>query len=74
MAETVIRVIKKHYPQTLLEECIYEIKESKMENFLNDVIDPSSSDNETDNFLLPNDQNLKGAPNGNRTCQVYQLI
>ena len=39
---------KKHYPQTLLEECIYEIKNIKMENLENGGLDASSSDNETD--------------------------
>ena len=29
MLDSVIRVNKKHYPQTLLEECIYEIKKTK---------------------------------------------
>ena len=45
----VIRVNKKHYPQTLLEECKYEMKKTKMENIIDEDSDPSSSDNETDN-------------------------
>ena len=44
----VIRVNKKCYPQALLEECKYEIKKNKMENLVNDDLDLSSSDNETD--------------------------
>ena len=48
MLDSVIRVNKKHYPQTLLKECTYEIKKTKMENLMNDGLDPSSSDNETD--------------------------
>ena len=39
------------YPQTLLEECKYEIKKNKMENLINDDFDSSSydeSDNESD--------------------------
>ena len=48
MLDSVIRVHKKHYPQTVLEEFIYEIKKTKIENVLNDGLDPSSSDNETD--------------------------
>ena len=39
---------KKYYPQTLLEECKYEIKKKKMGNFINDDFDSSSSD-ESDN-------------------------
>ena len=53
--DSVIRVNKKYYPQKPLEECKYEIKKNKMENLINDNLDPSSSDgsdnesyNETD--------------------------
>ena len=49
MLYSVVSVIKKHYLQTLFEECKYEIKKNKMENLLNDDLDISSSDNETDN-------------------------
>ena len=48
MLNSVIRVSKKYYPQTLFEECKYETKKDKMENIINDDLDPSSSDNETD--------------------------
>ena len=44
MLDSVIKVNKKHYPQTLLEKCKYEIKNNKMENNINDDFDPSSSD------------------------------
>ena len=33
MLDSVIRANKKHYPQTLLEECKYEIKNTKMESY-----------------------------------------
>ena len=52
MLDSVIRANKKHYPQTLLEVCKYEIKKNKMENLINNDLDPSSSDesdNESDN-------------------------
>ena len=52
--DPVIRVNKKYYPQTVLEECKYEIKKNKMENLINDDLDPSSSDepdNESDNEI-----------------------
>ena len=32
-----------------MEECIHDRKRTKMENLMNDDLDPSSSDNETDN-------------------------
>ena len=50
---SVIRVNKKYYPQTLLEECKYEIKKKKIVNLIDEDLDPSSSDqsdNESDNF------------------------
>ena len=50
--DSVIRTNKKYYPLTLLEECKYEIKKNKVENLINDDLDPSSSDesdNESDN-------------------------
>ena len=34
--DSVVKVKKKYYPQTLLEECKYEIKKTKMESFIND--------------------------------------
>ena len=48
MLDSVIRVNKKYYPQTLLEECKYEIKKNKMENLINDDFDLRLSDNKTD--------------------------
>ena len=48
MLDSVIKVNKKYYPQTLLEECKYVIRKKKMENLINDDLDLSSSD-ESDN-------------------------
>ena len=47
--DSVIRVNKKYYPQTLLEECKYKIKKNKIENRINNDLSLSSSDNESDN-------------------------
>ena len=44
----VVKVKEKYYPQTLLEECKYEIKKNKMENLIIDELEASSSDDETD--------------------------
>ena len=52
MIDSVIRVNRKYYPQTLLEECKYAIKKNKMDNLINDDLILSSSDesyNESDN-------------------------
>ena len=58
MLDSVIRVNKKHYPQTFMKECKYVIRKNKMENLINDDLDLSSadesnneSDNETDNEI-----------------------
>ena len=48
MLDSFIRVSKKYYPQTLLEESKYEIKNNKLVNLIIDDLDLSSSDNETD--------------------------
>ena len=50
MLDSVIRVNKKCYPQTL-EECKYVIRKNKMENLINNDLSLSSSDksdNESD--------------------------
>ena len=44
LLESVIRVNKKYYPQTPLEQCKYIIKNNKIENLINDDLDSSSSD------------------------------
>ena len=55
MLESVIRTHKKYYPQTLLEECKYELKKKKMEKLTNDLElslfdkSDSESDNGSDN-------------------------
>ena len=52
MLDSVIRVNKKYYPQTLLEECKYAIRKNKMENLIDHDLALSSSDesdNESDN-------------------------
>ena len=48
MLDSVIRVNRKYYPQTLLENCKYIIRKNKMKNFINHDLSLSSSD-ESDN-------------------------
>ena len=43
---------RKYYRQTLLEECIYELRKIKMKNLIDDDLEKSSSDqssSESDN-------------------------
>ena len=53
MLDYVVKAKKKHYPQTLLEECKYEPKKIKMENLIDDDLEKKvhlmSQDNEADN-------------------------
>ena len=52
MLDSVIRVNKKYYPQTLLEERKYVIRKNKMDNLINKSSSDESgnkSDNESDN-------------------------
>ena len=44
MLDSVIKVKKKYYPQTLLEECKYEQGKIKMENLIDDDLEKSESD------------------------------
>ena len=44
MLDSVVKAKKKHYPQTLLEECKYELKKIKMENVTDHDLEKSSSD------------------------------
>ena len=63
MLDSVIRGNKKYYPQTLLEECKYEIKSNEMENFINGDLDLSSSDecdNESENGFDNKSENESG--------------
>ena len=48
MLDFVIKAKKRHYPQTLLQQCKYESKKIKMENLIDDDLAKSSSD-ESDN-------------------------
>ena len=45
----IIKIKKKYYPQILLDECKYEVKNKKVENLINDDLELTSFDNESDN-------------------------
>ena len=55
MLDSVIRVNKKYYSQTSLEECKYVTRKNKMENLINNDLNFSSSDesdNENGNLIM----------------------
>ena len=47
--ESIIKANKKYYPQILLDECRYEVKNKKVGNLINDDLELTSYDNESDN-------------------------
>ena len=53
---------------TLLEECKCEIKKTKMESLINDDLDLSSSDNETDSES-DNDADIE--PDNNKSNEEF---
>ena len=48
MLGSVVKLKKKYYTQTLLEECKYETKKTKIENLISDDLEWSSTDNKTE--------------------------
>ena len=47
MLDSVIKAKRKYYPQTLLEECKYEQKRIKIENLIDDDLEKSEYDSES---------------------------
>ena len=47
--DSVIRVNKKYYPQTLLEECKYIQEKIKIENYINEDLEDSESGSDSNN-------------------------
>ena len=43
------KVNKKYHPQIFLDECKYKVKNKKVENLINDDLELTSSDSESDN-------------------------
>ena len=48
MLDSFVKVKRNYYPQTLLEECKYELKKIIMKNLIDDELEKGSSD-ESDN-------------------------
>ena len=47
MLDSIIKAKKKYYPQTILEECKYEQKRIKIENRIDDDLEKSESDSDS---------------------------
>ena len=52
MLGSVSKTKKKYYPQTLLEECKYEQERIKIENFINDELEKSESDSDSNDETI----------------------
>ena len=51
MIDSVIKASKKYYPQTLLEEFKYTQGKIKIENYINEDLEDSQSDSDTNNEI-----------------------
>ena len=52
MLGSVSKTKKKYYPQTLLEECKYEQERIKIENLINDELEKSESDSDSNDETI----------------------
>ena len=44
MIDFVFKLVNNHYPQALLEECKYKVKEKELTSLIKDNLESSSSD------------------------------
>ena len=51
MLDSVIKANKKYYPQTLLEECKYVQEKIKIENLIDDDLEKSESDSDSNDEI-----------------------
>ena len=49
MIDSVIKGNKKYYPQTLFKECKYKQEKIKIENYINEDLEDSEADSDTNN-------------------------
>ena len=57
MIDSVIKAIKKYYPQILLEECKYIQEKIKTENYIHEDLEDSESDSDSNNDIESNIDN-----------------
>ena len=51
MLDSVIKATKKYYPQTFLEECKYVQEKIKLENYIDEDLEKSDSNDETESDI-----------------------
>ena len=59
MIDSVIKANKKYYPQTFLEECKYIQEKMKTENYINEDLENSDSNIETESDIDNEEQSAK---------------
>ena len=59
MIDSVIKVNKKYYPQTVLEECKYVQEKIKVKNYINEDLENSDSNNETESDIDNEEESAK---------------
>ena len=57
MIDSVIEANKKYYPETLFEESKYRQEKVKIENYINEDLEDSESDSDTNNETGPDIDN-----------------
>ena len=57
MLDSVIKANKKYYPQTLLEECKYVQEKIKTENYIDEDLEKSESDSDSNDETESNIDN-----------------
>ena len=57
MIDSVIKANKKYYPQIFLEECKYTQEKIKIENYINEDLEDSESDSDSNNETEPDIDN-----------------
>ena len=55
--DSVIKANKKYYPQTLLEECKHTQEKIKIENYINEDLESSESDSDSNDDTEPDIDN-----------------
>ena len=48
--DSIIKINKKYYPQTVLQECVYKLKNRKLENIITNINLDSSSESDNESY------------------------
>ena len=71
MVDSIIKANKKYYPQTLLKECKYVQQKIKTENYFDEDLEASDSNDETESDIDNDEQFVKKYFNSNKSLIVH---